>query len=88
MKIMFRLLGLVAALALLAGSAYANDAEDLGNMLDDFLADTHTETGHAAFWADDMVYTSSAGFRFGKSDIMASFKDVEEPTLDGEEAAA
>lgn len=44
MKIMFRLLGLVAALTLLAGWAYASDAEDLGNMLDDFLADSYTET--------------------------------------------
>lgn len=73
MKIMFRLSGLVAALALLAGSAYASDAEDLGNMLDDFLADSYTETAYAAFWADDLVYTSFAGLRFGKSNIMASF---------------
>ncbi|MDT8321430.1 MAG: hypothetical protein RQ826_12975, partial [Xanthomonadales bacterium] len=29
---------------------------------------------HARFWAEDLVYTSSAGERRGKSEIMASLR--------------
>ncbi len=80
MKMMTRLTSLIALLVFSAGQVLASDAEDLAKMLDDFLAGTYTEAAHAAFWADDLVYTSSAGLRFGKSDIMASFEEVEEDT--------
>jgi hypothetical protein len=34
-------------------------------------------TGHTTFWADDLVYTSSSGERFGKADIMSGFDETD-----------
>ena len=73
MKMMIRLASLSCIAILLAGPATASDAGDLEAMLHDFLANSGTEEAHASFWADDLIYTSSAGLRFGKADIMAGF---------------
>jgi hypothetical protein len=85
MKIMARLTSLGCAAILCSGPALASDAEDLTAMLQEFLAASSEEAAHASFWADDLVYTSSAGLRFGKADIMASFNGSaaeEEPSDD------
>ena len=75
MKIMNRFATLVC-LAIFAPSAtLASDTEDLRTMLQDFLAASGTRQAHEKFWADDLVYTSSAGLRFGKADILAGFED-------------
>lgn len=42
-------------------------------MLHHFLANSSTKSAHESFWADDLVYSSSAGLRFGKADILAGF---------------
>jgi len=73
MKIMVRLATLGCVVILWSGQALASDTEDLTDMLQEFLAATSEEAAHAAFWAEDLVYTSSAGLRFGKADIMAGF---------------
>ena len=73
MKIMARLATLVCVVIIWSGQALASDTEDLTDMLQEFLAATSEEAAHAAFWAEDLVYTSSAGLRFGKADIMAGF---------------
>lgn len=73
MKMMIRLASLGCIAVLFAGPVIASDAEDLEAMLHDFLANSSTEDAHASFWADDLIYTSSAGLRFGKADIMAGF---------------
>ncbi len=78
MKIMIRLTSLAALTILGCGQVFASDVDDLTEGLHSFLAGTYTEAAHAAFWADDLVYTSSAGLRFAKADIMASFEGVEE----------
>jgi hypothetical protein len=52
-------------------------------MLHDFLANSATAASHDRFWADDLVYTSSTGTRFGKAEIMQSF--VEADTADSDE---
>jgi len=54
-------------------------------MLQEFLAASGEAAAHASFWAEDLVYTSSAGLRFGKADIMADFssEDAEEEPSDG-----
>lgn len=76
----------IAALAVsplaAADDAQQADETELRAMLHDFLANSSTEAAHARFWADDLVYTSSNGTRFGKSDIMEGFAmDAEdEPT--------
>ena len=46
-------------------------------MVHAFLASSGTEAAHASFWAEDLIYTSSAGLRFGKADIMAGFEDTD-----------
>ena len=57
----------------------SNSAEtaktELEQLLKDFLQGA-SENGaemHDRFWAEDLIYTSSAGERFGKEDIMAGF---------------
>lgn len=73
MKIMIRLASLACIAILATGPAFASDTEELEAMLQHFLANSGTEAAHASFWAEDLVYTSSAGLRFGKADIMAGF---------------
>ncbi len=69
---------LLAFAALIAQPAAASDVEDLTDMLQTFLATSDTEAAHEHFWADDLVYSSSAGLRFGKADIMSGFESVSE----------
>jgi hypothetical protein len=84
MKIMIRLTSLACIAIFFTGPAIASDYEDLTAMLEEFLATSDEKASHASFWADDLIYTSSAGLRFGKSDIMAGFdglKTDEEPLI-------
>ncbi len=63
-------------------AAMASDDEaELTAMLHKFLGSSDTKEAHTTFWADDLVYTSSNGTRFGKADILAGF---EEPEADEE----
>lgn len=69
--------------ALLGATAFVpaqaqDDAEVLTTMLQDFLATADTREAHARFWADDLVYSSSAGLRFGKADILQGFDSPDE----------
>ncbi|WP_444893018.1 nuclear transport factor 2 family protein [Microbulbifer sp. TRSA001] len=51
--------------------AAAGDREDLHQLLIDFIGRAATDSlAHQRFWAEDLVYTSSGGKRFGKSEIM------------------
>ena len=54
------------------------DVDELTAMLHEFLANADKASAHDTFWADDLVYTSSAGLRFGKPEIMQGFEGVEE----------
>ena len=54
-------------------SASADDRAVLATMLDNFLAGVEQAQVHDAFWAEDLVYTSSRGTRTNKAGIMASF---------------
>ncbi|TVQ07000.1 MAG: nuclear transport factor 2 family protein [Balneolaceae bacterium] len=51
----------------------ATDHELLKNLLYDFLegASVNDYDVHNRFWADDLIYTSAAGERIGKQDIMS-----------------
>lgn len=53
---------------------------DLEQLLEDFLqgASENDADMHDRFWADDLIYTSSAGERITKSDIMSGF-DSDQP---------
>ena len=57
-------------------SVHANDQKQLHHMLNDFLTNTEISPllNHQQFWADDLIYTSSAGKRFGKSSIIEGIK--------------
>ena len=59
--------------ALSTHSAAASDTDEITALLQDFLANSHTEAAHERFWAEDLVYSSSAGLRFGKAEIMEGF---------------
>ena len=69
---------LLAFVALFAQTAVASDVEELTGILHDFLANSDKEAAHERFWADDLVYSSSAGLRFGKADIMSGFDSASE----------
>ena len=51
--------------------------------LNQFLADVGEPSAHERFWADDLIYTSSSGERFGKAEIMAGFEQSDEPADTG-----
>ena len=55
-------------------SATASDVEEITALLQDFLANSHKEAAHERFWAEDLVYSSSSGLRFGKAEIMEGFE--------------
>ena len=50
-----------------------DDVAALTSMLHDFLANADKRSVHEDFWAEDLVYSSSSGLRFGKADIMQGF---------------
>lgn len=69
-------------------------AEQLQELLNNFLegASENDSAMHDRFWSDDLVYTSSAGQRFGKADIMEALAEAGEqpeaeaaPRFTGEE---
>ncbi len=49
----------------------------LSALLQQFLAGASRNDidAHERFWSDELVYTSSSGTRFGKSDILAGIRD-------------
>jgi hypothetical protein len=59
------------------GSVNAADSDDIEAMLHEFLAAAHLQPAHATFWAEDLIYTSSDGSRFGKAEIMEGFDGAE-----------
>ena len=77
---------LVLAGLLLAQSSLASDVEELTGLLHDFLANSATREAHERFWADDLVYSSSAGLRFGKADILEGY-DTADDTADADDSA-
>jgi len=69
------ILALLLAPALHAETpATAPAAEELTKLLRNFLdgASRNDVAVHDRFWADDLIYTRSAGVRIGKEDILAS----------------
>ena len=69
---------LALAFAFMVPVANAADEELLTAMLQNFLANADKAAAHENFWADDLVYSSSSGLRFGKADIMQGFEGADE----------
>jgi ketosteroid isomerase-like protein len=86
MKMILRLASFGCLAVLLAVPAEASDKGDLAAMLAEFLATSDQQASHESFWAEDLIYTSSAGLRFDKSDILAGFDsaDTQDETADAE----
>jgi ketosteroid isomerase-like protein len=82
------LLSILPFLALLGGlhAQTAPDAPELTKLLKDFLAGASRNDAaiHEGFWADDLIYTASAGRRIGKADIMKEVRG-EGPPKPGDE---
>jgi len=60
--------------------AKANDKEQLQQLLNQFLTD-NTQSAlkkHSKFWAEDLIYTSSNGERFGKQFIIDGINNAED----------
>ena len=81
MKRLHFALWLLPLLALAISSpVFADDDKAvLTSKLQHFLANADEREVHEAFWADDLVYSSSSGLRFGKADIMQGFDTAAEP---------
>jgi hypothetical protein len=62
----------------------ASDETELTRLLTDFMAGASVddEAAHDRFWAEELVYTSSSGERFGKAEIMSGFDDTAESAED------
>lgn len=58
--------------------------EELTQLLRDFLrgASMNDAAMHDRFWAEDLIYTSSAGERHGKTQIMEEMKSAEKTTYE------
>jgi ketosteroid isomerase-like protein len=62
------------------------DSAELTKLLQNFLAGAsrNDATVHERFWADDLIYTASAGRRIGKADILREVR-TEPPPKAGDE---
>lgn len=65
---------LLIGISLFSHSLMADEKTEINSLLNDFLQNVSKVEAHERFWADELVYTSSAGKRFGKSDIVEPMK--------------
>ena len=81
MKRVFSSVILLASLSLAATAQTAPDGAELTKLLKDFLdgASRNDSAMHDRFWADDLIYTGSAGRRIGKADIMRDQRPAQTP---------
>lgn len=77
---------LLLAMPQFAQSQDENAKEELTQLLDDFLlgAGKNDVEMHDRFWAEDLIYTSSSGERFGKKKLMEGLRNAEETSGDGQ----
>ena len=81
MKRLFSFVILTLAAALIVQAQTAPDAAELTKLLNDFLAGASRNDAamHDRFWADDVIYTGSAGRRRGKAEIMKDVRSAPAP---------
>lgn len=67
-----------------AAAQTAPDAAELTKLLNDFLAGAsrNDPAVHESFWADDLIYTRSAGRRVSKADILRDLRSAPAPKPD------
>ena len=63
---------LLGALLVSPGVVFADDKAELTVLLDEFLAGASRNDAnvHNKYWAEELIYTSSGGTRFGKAELM------------------
>lgn len=82
-----KLSNLLSLALLLAASPVLQASPDeaqLTRLLNEFMAGASVDdkAAHDRFWAEELVYTSSSGERFGKAEIMGGFDDTAESAED------
>ncbi|HTH51312.1 MAG TPA: nuclear transport factor 2 family protein [Pyrinomonadaceae bacterium] len=84
MKLVVLSLVFIAALCVSATAQTAPDAPQLTRMLNEFLAGAskNDPAAHDRFWADDLIYTRSAGVRTTKAEIMKGLGSAPAPKPD------
>lgn len=75
---------LLVAIPQFAQSQDESAKEELTQLLDDFLvgAGKNDVEMHDRFWAEDLIYTSSSGERFGKKKLMEGLRNSNENSGD------
>ena len=66
-------------LAVNTSAQTAPDAAELTKLLNDFLAATTDPAVHERFWADDLIYTRSAGRRISKAEVLRDVRSAPAP---------
>ena len=81
MKRLFSLVILTLATALTVQAQPAPASAELTKLLNDFLAGASRNdvAMHDRFWAEDVIYTGSAGRRRGKAEIMKDVRSAPAP---------
>lgn len=67
---------LLAPIALAQPAPPAPNAQELTRLLEEFLAGASRNdvAAHERFWADELIYTRSAGMRLGKAEILGDVR--------------
>ena len=81
---MTRIVSSAILLLLISGSVFAQtapDAAELTKLLNDFLAGASRNdlAVHERFWADDLIYTRSAGARVNKAEVLQGVRSAPAP---------
>ncbi|HEY3038207.1 MAG TPA: nuclear transport factor 2 family protein [Pyrinomonadaceae bacterium] len=81
MKRLLSLTTLMLTFAIGLHAQISSDAADLTKLLNEFLAGASRNDAavHDRFWAEDVIYTGSAGKRRGKADIMRDVRSAPVP---------
>jgi hypothetical protein len=68
----------------MAQTSEAREEHELTQLLHQFMegATVNDPAMHDRFWAEDLIYTSSSGERFGKAEIMAGFSEEDNAEAD------
>src|SRR4026209_1472063 len=84
MKTLTSCLVLLLLMASTAVAQTAPDAAELTKLLNEFLAGAsrNDPAVHERFWAEDLIYTRSAGRRVSKADIMRDVRSAPAPKPD------
>jgi len=75
---------LLGSLATISHAQTAPDAAELTRLLNEFLAGASVNDAsvHDRFWADDLIYTRSAGVRTNKAALMKNLRNAPAPKPD------